>query len=495
MLNSLIDLDFYTNLILSTAIFLALFHEIINGFHDTANAVATIIYTRAVQARFAVIISGIFNFFGVIFGGLSVSYAIIHLLPINLLLNINSIYGLTMVFSILLSTIIWNLVTWYFGLPTSSSHTLIGSIIGVILINSFVIDSSVVEDLNIPKVTDIFLSLFLSPLIGCIFSGTIILLLRIIQKETKICQQIHFTPIEREKKEGKKKPPFCIRIVLILSSIGVSFSHGSNDGQKGIGLVMLILISILPTKFSLNMNASEYEISRIYNTITNLKKYYEEHSYIINNTKFHIKNKLDRNVANINYCYDNFCPNTILNQIISILKDVKSYSAIKSNQRSYVRKMLLYLSEMNSKIAKHSKTKPEEAKILYNLNKDLLITLEYAPVWITVIVASALAIGTMFGWKRATFTIGKKIGKKDMTYAHGVSAQTTAAISIGIASYTGMPVSTTQILSSAVAGAMIIDRRGIQIKTVKNILLVWLFTFPISITMSGIFYWVSLKIF
>lgn len=134
----------------------------------------------------------------------------------------------------------------------------------------------------------------------------------------------------------------------------------------------------------------------------------------------------------------------------------------------------------------------EDASLLKKLSNDLLYTVEYAPLWIIIAVALALSLGTMFGWQRVAVTIGEKIGKKGMTYAQGVSAQVTAAVSIGVASYTGMPVSTTQVLSSAVAGTMVVDGGGVQTKTIKSIALAWLLTLPVSIVLSGGLYWLSL---
>lgn len=274
MLHLFAGLDFHTGLMLVLALLFVLFYEAINGFHDTANAVATVIYTRALRSQIAVVMSGIFNFLGVMLGGLSVAYAIVHLLPTDLLLNVGSTHGLAMMFSLLLAAIIWNLGTWYFGLPASSSHTLIGAIIGIALTNALMTNTSVVDALNIPKMVEIFLSLILSPLIGLVLAGLMVFALRRYWSGTKKRRRIHMTPAEREKIDGKRKPPFWTRIALILSAVGVSFSHGANDGQKGIGLLMLVLIGVAPAGFVVNMDAlamtSPVPVmrSRIWNSIT-----------------------------------------------------------------------------------------------------------------------------------------------------------------------------------------------------------------------------------
>ncbi|BGI51158.1 MAG: inorganic phosphate transporter PitA [Arsenophonus endosymbiont of Ceratovacuna japonica] len=494
MLYLFTDLDFYTILLLMLALLFVLFYEVINGFHDAANSIVTVIYTRAMKAKFAVIISAIFNFFGIIFSGLSVSYAIVHLLPINLFLNISSIHGLVIVFSILLAAIIWNLGTWYLGLPVSSSHTLIGAIIGIGITNAIMTNSSIVDTLNIPKVIEIFLSLILSPAIGFIIAGLFIFFLRNHCGNVKKYQYIHIRTNEQQYKDDKKKPPFWIRTILILSSVGISFSHGANDGQKGIGFIMIVLIGVAPSGFVLNMNATNYDITRTYDAIIHLHHYYKEHELELKNIVNKLQYEKELKVLNKNFYYNNMCFVNESKHESLMLKYIKNYSELKSSQRNQMRRLLFFLSDTALNIAKLSKTPTSDVRFLYNLSNDLLNTVEYAPLWIIIIVAFALSIGTMMGWQHVAITIGKKIGKKKITYAQSISAQVTAAISIGIASYTGMPVSTTQVLSSAIAGAVVADNGSLQTKTIKNILLVWLFTLPISIIFSSLFYWISLKI-
>lgn len=493
MLHLFTGLEFHTGLMLVLALIFVLFYEAINGFHDTANAVATVIYTRAMRAQFAVVMAGVFNFLGVLLGGLSVAYAIVHLLPTDLLLNVSSAHGLAMVFSLLLAAIIWNLGTWYFGIPASSSHTLIGAIIGIGLTNAIVTDSSIVDALNIPKMISIFLSLILSPIIGLVIAGAMIFLLRRYWSGTKKRRRIHLTPAEREKKDGKRKPPFWTRTALILSAVGVSFSHGANDGQKGIGLIMLVLIGVAPAGFVVNMNASGYDITKTHDAVVHLQQYYEKHEpalqHAIENTPTTDLNAVDSEF----HCNSARTP-IVLNQAEQLLANISSYDELDAEKRAHMRRLLMCIADTATEVAKLPETSIQDARFLKTLSRDLLNTVEYAPIWIIVAVALALSIGTMVGWKRVAVTIGEKIGKKGMTYAQGVSAQVTAAVSIGVASYTGMPVSTTQVLSSAVAGTMIVDGGGVQSKTVKNIALAWILTLPVSIALSGILYWISLSL-
>jgi len=496
MLHLFAGLDFHTGLLLLLALAFVLFYEAINGFHDTANAVATVIYTRALRSQVAVVMAAVFNFFGVLLGGLSVAYAIVHMLPTDLLLNVSSGHGLAMVFSLLFAAIIWNLGTWYFGLPASSSHTLIGAIIGIGLTNALMTGTSVVDALNIPKVIGIFGSLIISPIVGLVVAGGLIFLLRRYWSGTKKRARIHLTPAEREKKDGKKKPPFWTRIALIVSAIGVAFSHGANDGQKGIGLVMLVLIGVAPAGFVVNMNATGYEITRTRDAINNVETYFQQRPDLLKKATG-VDQLIPSPEAGATQPAEFHChPANAINALErakGMLTDVESYDKLTPEQRGQMRRIMLCISDVTEKVSKLPEVSADDKRLLKKLKVDMLNTIEYAPIWIIMAVALALGLGTMVGWRRAATTIGEKIGKKGMTYAQGMSAQMTAAVSIGLASYTGMPVSTTHVLSSSVAGTMLVDGGGLQRKTVTSILMAWVFTLPASILLSGGLYWTSLQ--
>jgi len=496
MLHLFAGLDFHTGLLLLLALAFVLFYEAINGFHDTANAVATVIYTRALRSQVAVVMAAVFNFFGVLLGGLSVAYAIVHMLPTDLLLNVSSGHGLAMVFSLLFAAIIWNLGTWYFGLPASSSHTLIGAIIGIGLTNALMTGTSVVDALNIPKVLGIFGSLIISPIVGLVVAGGLIFLLRRYWSGTKKRARIHLTPAEREKKDGKKKPPFWTRIALIISAIGVAFSHGANDGQKGIGLVMLVLIGVAPAGFVVNMNATGYEITRTRDAINNVETYFQQRPDLLKKATG-VDQLIPSPEAGATepaqfHCHPANAINA-LERAKGMLTDVESYEKLTPEQRGQMRRIMLCISDVTEKVSKLPEVSADDQRLLKKLKVDMLNTIEYAPIWIIMAVALALGLGTMIGWRRVATTIGEKIGKKGMTYAQGMSAQMTAAVSIGLASYTGMPVSTTHVRSSSVAGTMLVDGGGLQRKTVTSILMAWVFTLPASILLSGGLYWISLQ--
>src|SRR5450631_3810685 len=228
--------------ILLFALLLTFGFEFVNGFHDTANAVATVIYTNALTAGQAVVWSGLWNFLGVVASSGAVAFAIVALLPVELILHVRSEAAFAMVMALLLSAIIWNVGTWYLGLPASSSHTLIGSIVGVGLMNSLVAGQGFGEGVNWGKVEETMFALVTSPMIGFIGAAAVLALARLLIKSP----ELYSTPTV------KAPPPWRIRWVLLLTCTGVSFAHGSNDGQKGMGLIMLILIGTVPTAYALN---------------------------------------------------------------------------------------------------------------------------------------------------------------------------------------------------------------------------------------------------
>lgn len=327
--------------------------EFVNGFHDTANAVATVIYTKSLKPTTAVVWSGLMNFLGLITGGVGVTMAIVGLIPKEILTDTNHWHVMQMVAALLISAIGWNLATWYYGIPASSSHTLIGAIIGIGVGYSLLYGVDVIAW---KKVMDIGKALFLSPILGF---GLVIILMMILYKVMKK-KDIFQEP------DGITPPPLWIRAILFTTCTLVSFFHGRNDGQKGIGLVMIILMAFLPTMFTLE-------------------------------------------------------------------------------------------------------------------------TVAHPPMWVMWMVATSLGLGTMIGWKRIVVTIGEKIGKQHLTYAQGATAELVAAITIGLSTAFKLPVSTTHILSSGIAGSMVASKgvKNLQTNTLKTILSAWVLTLPVTIALSS----------
>src|SRR5262252_8395620 len=228
--------------LLGIALMIALGFEFVNGFHDTANAVATVIYTHSLPAEMAVVWSGLFNFLGVLTSTGAVAFGIVSLLPVELILQVGSSAGFAMVFALLIAAIIWNLGTWWLGLPASSSHTLIGSIIGVGIANALARGMDGTSGVDWSKATEIGYSLLLSPVFGFFMAALLLLALKLIVRNPALYREPN----------SDQPPPWWIRGTLIATCTGVSFAHGSNDGQKGMGLIMLILIGTVPTAYALN---------------------------------------------------------------------------------------------------------------------------------------------------------------------------------------------------------------------------------------------------
>jgi phosphate/sulfate permease len=468
------ELDFAHSALLIICLIAACSFEFVNGFHDTANAVATVIYTNSLKPWIAVIWSGMWNFIGVFAGGIAVAVGIINLLPVETLVDQNIAHSLSMVIALLLTAIFWNLVTWYLGIPCSSSHTLIGSILGVGLAYSLLPEAAS-EAVNWEKAKEIGLSLLISPLFG--FSITIVLMyvIRTLTKKTSYGDSLF--------KEPKKNqpPPTWIRGILILTCTLVSFFHGSNDGQKGVGLVMLILIGIVPAYFALN---DSFNPSKMPTPLTKIER-------VISSIDSVMLSRPDRvRLAEAT------AMNARLRQRFSILENVE---AIPMRDRFLVRKDIMVMDRNLSYIAKKDEVKlsAAEKKILKDELENVRELTDYSPRWVILMISLSLGLGTMIGWKRIVKTIGEKIGKEHLTYAQGASAEMVAAFTIGLSSQYGLPVSTTHVLSSGIAGSMVASKgvKNLQSDTVRNILIAWFLTLPVVMMMAGTLFLLFRSIF
>ena len=453
------------------ALAIALGFECVNGFHDTANAVATVIYTKALPPRMAVVWSGICNFVGVHLGGTAVAFSIVHLLPVELLVRIGSATGMAMLLAILLAAIAWNLGTWYLGLPASSSHTLIGAILGVGVANSLASGAGLGAGVNWNKAAEVGMSLLISPLIGFFCAGGLLLALR----RFPWGRDLDRPP------EGDGPPPFWTRATLVTTCTGVSLAHGSNDGQKGIGLIMLILIGAMPAKYALDPSVGSGKAAVAASAAREVEAILTRHAPTGAPDR-DPRVALPRELADLRDTLDN--------------ADRPSHLSMKD--RWEVRADVLRVEGALAKLEDGRLTPPlglskAEAGQIQECRKALRALTDFAPGWVTVAVALALGIGTMVGWKRVVTTVGEKIGKTHMTYAQGASAEVVAMFTIGLADLAGMPVSTTHVVSSGVAGTMAAGGSGLQGKTVRNIALAWVLTVPISMALSGGFFLASLQ--
>lgn len=428
--------------------------EFVNGFHDTANAVATVIYTNSLRPIPAVVWSGLCNFCGVYLGGIAVAFSIVHLLPVDMLVDINTNAGLAMVLALLISAIVWNFGTWYLALPASSSHALIGSILGVGLTSGLLAGKSFGAGLNWHKAIEVGLALLLSPVLGFCLAAILL----------TVCRKLIPNPKLYSTPENGKPPPWWLRSILILTCTGVSMVHGSNDGQKGVGMVMLILIGLLPAHYALNLKHDERQVARVTEAAVEIDEFLAEHGISADEPGLHS------------------------GRIREILEGKTSFADVPAVERWKVRTALLHLDHhVQERVKAMGPELPDETrKMLSKRRKELAAATEYAPPWVLLAVALSLGLGTTIGWKRIVITVGERIGKRHLTYAQGASAELVAMSTIGLAVFGGLPVSTTHVLSSAIAGTMAANKSGVERSTVNKIALAWLLTLPATMLMSSL---------
>jgi PiT family inorganic phosphate transporter len=474
-------------ILLFVALLIALGFEFVNGFHDTANAVATVIYTHSLPAEFAVMWSGFFNFLGVLLSSGAVAFGIVSLLPVELILQVGSSAGFAMVFALLIAAIIWNLGTWYFGLPASSSHTLIGSIIGVGVANAIMRGRDGTSGVDWTKATEIGYALLLSPLFGFCMAAFLLLALKFIVRNPAL----YAAP------EANKPPPLWIRSILILTCTGVSFAHGSNDGQKGMGLIMLILIGTVPTAYALNRAMPESQVVQFQKTSEAASKVIADkgagHSIIGDPRPAVTQYVSARKISEGTYP----SLSVLVKEVGDQVQKYGTLNKVPAEAVGNTRNDMYLTSEAIRFLMKDKENdlNKDEKAILNAYKGSLDSATKFIPTWVKIAVAIALGLGTMIGWKRIVITVGEKIGKSHLTYAQGASAELVAAGTIGAADVFGLPVSTTHVLSSGVAGTMAANGSGLQLATVRNLLMAWVLTLPCAIMLSASLYVLFANIF
>ncbi|KQW63526.1 inorganic phosphate transporter [Variovorax sp. Root411] len=477
-------------ILLGVALLIALGFEFVNGFHDTANAVATVIYTHSLPPNFAVVWSGFFNFLGVLVSSGAVAFGIIALLPVELILQVGSGAGFAMVFALLIAAIIWNLGTWWLGLPASSSHTLIGSIIGVGVANALMHGRDGTSGVDWAQATKVGYSLLLSPMVGFGCAALLLLALRAFVKNRALY----------EEPKGSEPPPWWIRGLLILTCTGVSFAHGSNDGQKGMGLIMLILVGTVPMAYALNRAMPANETVKFVAVA-------EMAQNALNRSAPSSLPALQPAAARdtlASYVRTREFNDKVVPALAatagSIGQQVRqhgSLAAVPAEAVANVRNDMYLASEAIRHLTKGGAAKfdDETALRIGAFRQELDDATRFIPLWVKVAVAIALGLGTMIGWKRIVVTVGEKIGKTHLSYAQGASAEVVAMITIGAADMYGLPVSTTHVLSSGVAGTMTASGSGLQTSTLRNLALAWVLTLPVAMLLSGSLYWLFTSIF
>src|SRR5579863_2484867 len=400
-------------ILLGIALVIALAFEMCNGFHDTSNAVATVIYTHSLAPNIAVVWSGMFNFFGVLTSTGLVAFGIISLLPVELILQVGSSAGFAMVFALLIAAIVWNFGTWYLGIPNSSSHSLIGSIIGVGLMNQLLSHQSGTSGVDWMQAVGVIKSLLFSPACGFILAFVLLLLAKALIR----------IPALYKAPEGNAPPPWWIRGLLIVTCTGVSFAHGSNDGQKGMGLIMLILIGTVPTTYALNKSLPDSQIpvfaanSAAAAAVVNAKAA----GY---NVLGNPRPAVTLYVAQHQISEGTF-PSlaALIDDISNQVKQYGSLSKIPNDIVGNTRNDMYLTSEALRLLVKDKSAELSTADVdkLNAYKKSLDNSTKFIPPWVKVAVAIALGLGTMIGWKRIVITVGEKIGKDHLTYAQGAS--------------------------------------------------------------------------
>jgi PiT family inorganic phosphate transporter len=474
-------------ILLGVALLIALGFEFVNGFHDTANAVATVIYTHALPAQVAVVWSGCWNLLGVLASTGAVAFGVVSLLPVELILQVGSAAGYAMVFALLISAIIWNLGTWWMGIPASSSHTLIGSIVGVGVANAIIRGQNGTAGVDWDQVTKVGEALLFSPLFGFALSALLLLAMKAVIR----VPELYTAPTTN------KPPSPWIRGLLILTCTLVSFFHGSNDGQKGMGLIMLILIGVAPTAYALNRAPGEGHAAQFVTSAHAASKIVEAHGAGYNITG-------DPRPAVTDYIHAHVISEGTYPSLAALTKQisdsVEHYGSVAKTPLDKVQNLRndMYLASEAFRVLakdKESELSAEDKGQIADFKKQLDSATKFIPLWVKICVAIALGLGTMVGWKRIVVTVGEKIGKTHLTYGQGAAAEIVAAATIGAADGFGLPVSTTHVLSSGVAGTMVANGSGMQWSTVRSIALAWVLTLPAAMIMSGLLYVIFRQIF
>jgi PiT family inorganic phosphate transporter len=476
-------------LLLGVALLIALGFEFVNGFHDTANAVATVIYTHALPANIAVVWSGGWNLLGVLASSGTVAFSVLSLLPVELILQVGSSAGYAMIFALLIAAIVWNLCTWSLGLPASSSHTLVGSIIGVGLANQMMNETgSGTSGVDWGQAMGVFRALLVSPVFGFVGAALILLAMKAVIRSKKMFSE----------PDVGHPPPLPIRLLLILTCTLVSFFHGSNDGQKGMGLIMLILIGALPTAYALNRALPDSETPAFVSTMQRGEALFAQRAGTAAApadpaaAKEQVTAAIRARSVSDPAVYA--AVGTLTRDIVSQVTANGAIAHVPAGAVQNVRNDM-YLASEAVRFMPKTGVSDADTKTLADYKKALDRGTKFIPWWVKVTVAIALGLGTMVGWKRIVVTVGEKIGKTHLSYGQGASAELMAAATIAAADVYGLPVSTTHVLSSGVAGAMAANGSGLQWGTLRNLAMAWVLTLPAAIVMSASLYWIFRSVF
>ncbi len=457
-------------LILCFALVLAF--EFANGFHDTANAVATVIYTNSLKPQQAVLLSAFMNFLGVLLGGIAVAYALVELLPPDVLSPPNGDPAVPMLVALFATALAWNVFTWLFGIPNSSSHCVIGSLIGVAVGDALLHHRGIGASVDWGQIWNVLRALLISPILGFVGAGALYIVVRKLIRDPHLYEAPH---------EGKP-PAGWVRGLLILTCTGVSFSHGTNDGQKSIGLIMLTIIGLMPATFALNPLDQA--------GIKALPHYAEQAIPLVQKYGDQAKQEALDSAQRLQQAAPVLSADTgaAAKPAASTPQSTDPGAGGQADPtatRSGIRAEVYTLVSELKAIGKDKKASPEDRALATKLRAGMHSAVEYAPWWVRMLSAVCLGLGTMIGYKRIVHTLGERLGKSHLTPAQGASAELVGALLIGTAGFTGLPVSTTHIITSGIAGTMVGSGAGINPSMLTRIALAWAFTLPITITVAA----------
>lgn len=460
--------------ILVVCLILVFGFEATNGFHDTANAVATVIYTNALRPTQAVVWSGIMNFIGVLVGGIAVAYALVELLPPDVLSPPDGSPAVTMLVSLFVAAGFWNIATWWFGIPNSSSHCIIGALIGVSFGSALLTTRPIHDTIDWSQVWSVLRALAVSPILGLVLAGVLYVVVRFTVRDRHLYEQ----------PQPDTPPTWWVRALLILTCTSVSFSHGTNDGQKSIGLIMLTIVGLFPVAYALNPSASQ--------ELAELGPKSAPATQLIEKFGDDQKELALKAVDNLNDAGRMLNPKYAMDRPEPVfLMSGDGSESLSAAQQAGIRNDIYRIMAQMKKVESNKQADAAEKSTARKVRDSLRGMVEYAPYWVRVASALCLGLGTMFGYKRVVRTLGQRIGHTHLTPAKGASAELVAAILIGTAGFTGLPVSTTHIVTSGIAGTMVADRDspGLQRQTMVRILLAWVLTLPVTIAVAaGLFY-------
>jgi PiT family inorganic phosphate transporter len=439
--------------------------EATNGFHDTSNAVATVIYTHALKPVPAVVWSGLMNFVGVLVGGIAVAYALVEILPPDVLTPPDGSPAVPMLVSLFVAALFWNVLTWAFGIPNSSSHCIIGALIGVAAADALLKARSLSQGVDWSQIWTVLEGLAISPVLGFVLAGGLYGILRLTVRHGHLL----------EPPEAGKAPVWWLRGLLVLTCTSVSFSHGTNDGQKSIGLIMLTIIGLMPASFALNPEAHDQ--------LAALSRNAEAAIPLIQKWGDDVKDQGLRAAAALKAAGSDISPQGGATRVADT---TPPQPATPAQLRGDVYSVLSQLKHVGEAAGVDPADKAKAA----SLRKEMGPPVQYAPIWVRVLSALCLGIGTMVGYKRVVRTLGERLGKSHMTPGQGASSELVGSVLIGVAGFTGLPVSTTHIITSGIAGTMVTGGQGVHRDMVTRIVMAWVFTLPATMLIAGALFYV-----